>query len=177
MNLAGYYSESISNGEGYRAVIFMSGCPHNCTGCHNKEQQDKNYGEQFTEERQKEIIDEIVNNPIIQGITLSGGEPFTDYNCVGLAKIVAEILEKRPELDVWAYSGYKYEQIRKDFNKNQLLLLTDVLVDGKFVIGKFTPELKFKGSTNQRIIDVKKTLESETIVLWEETSVLKKFKL
>ena len=151
MKIAGFYDESISNGLGWRAVLFVSGCPHHCPGCHNKEAQDFNYGEEFNEE---EILKRIKENSILNGITISGGEPLCKENIPGVLKFIKDVKAIRPEFNVWCYSGYTLDQLidRNDEETNKCLNEIDVLVDGRFVEAKKDPTLKFRGSSNQRIL-------------------------
>ena len=166
MKIAGFYDESISNGLGWRAVLFVSGCPHHCPGCHNKEAQDFNYGEEFNEE---EILKRIKENSILNGITISGGEPLCKENVPGVLKFIKDVKEIRPEFNVWCYSGYTLDQLidRNDEETNKCLNEIDVLVDGKFEEDKKNLSLRFRGSSNQRIIDVQKSLKENKTVLFE----------
>ena len=163
MKIAGFYDESISNGLGWRAVLFVSGCPHHCPGCHNKEAQDFNYGEEFNEE---EILKRIKENSILNGITISGGEPLCKENIPGVLKFIKDVKEIRPEFNVWCYSGYTLDQLidRNDEETNECLNQIDVLVDGKFEEDKKDLNLKFRGSSNQRIIDVPKSLKVHKVI-------------
>lgn len=163
MKIAGFYDESISNGLGWRAVLFVSGCPHHCPGCHNKEAQDFNYGEEFNEE---EILKRIEENSILNGITISGGEPLCKENIPGVLKFIKDVKEIRPEFNVWCYSGYTLDQLidRNDEETNKCLSEIDVLVDGRFVEAKKDPTLKFRGSSNQRILDLKPSLQTHKFI-------------
>lgn len=163
MKIAGFYDESISNGLGWRAVLFVSGCPHHCPGCHNKEAQDFNYGEEFNEE---EILKRIKKNSILNGITISGGEPLCKENIPGVLKFIKDVKEIRPEFNVWCYSGYTLDQLidRNDEETNKCLSEIDVLVDGRFVEAKKDPTLKFRGSSNQRILDLKPSLQTHKFI-------------
>ena len=163
MKIAGFYDESISNGLGWRAVLFVSGCPHHCPGCHNKEAQDFNYGEEFNEE---EILERIKENSILNGITISGGEPLCKENIPGVLKFIKDVKEIRPEFNVWCYSGYTLDQLidRNDEETNECLNQIDVLVDGRFVEAKKDPTLKFRGSSNQRILDLKPSLQTHKFI-------------
>ena len=163
MKMAGFYDESISNGLGWRAVIFVSGCPHHCPGCHNQIAQDYNYGEEFNKQQ---IIERICQNSILKGITISGGEPLCKQNISVVLDFIKEVKKVRPAFNVWCYTGYTIEQLeeRKDKTTNETLENIDVLVDGRFLIEKKNPELKFRGSENQRILDVKKCLQEQKIV-------------
>ncbi|MNW28184.1 Pyruvate formate-lyase 1-activating enzyme [compost metagenome] len=150
MNICGYYPESINEGEGLRAVIFISGCKHKCPGCFNPESWSFEAGEEFTAERQLEIISDVKNNPLLDGITLCGGDPF--FSPIETAAFVRLFRESCPGKTVWAYSGFTYEQIRRSVNMNELLSLCDVLIDGRFVEAQKDLTLAFRGSRNQRII-------------------------
>ena len=163
MKMAGFYDESISNGLGWRAVLFVSGCPHHCPGCHNQVAQDYNYGEEFDE---KSIIERIKNNSILKGITISGGEPLCKENIAGVNKFIENIKKEKPDFDVWCYTGYTLEELksRVDEITNQTLNNIDVLVDGKFIQERKNPEIKFRGSDNQRLLDLKRCLNEDTVV-------------
>ena len=163
MKMAGFYDESMSNGIGWRAVLFVSGCPHNCPGCHNKIAQDYNYGEEFD---QKAIINRIKENSILKGVTISGGEPLCKENIKDVNDFIEALKKEKPELNIWCYSGYTFEELknRKDEITNITLNNIDVLVDGRYVESRKNPEIRFRGSDNQRIIDLRKTLNENKIV-------------
>ena len=162
MNLAGFYDESISNGLGWRAVVFVSGCPHNCKGCQNKIAQNFNYGQKF---EKTELINKIKANSILKGVTISGGEPLCKENVPGVLDFIKTLKQEKPDFNVWCYTGYTMEELiaRNDEELNQALSEIDVLVDGRFVEEKKDPTLKFRGSSNQRIIDVKKSQKEKVI--------------
>ena len=165
MKIAGFYDESISNGLGWRAVLFVSGCPHHCKGCHNKEAQDFNYGTEFNKQ---EILDRINNNSILKGITISGGEPLCMQNQKEVLEFIKDVKKIKPNFNIWCYTGYTMEELieRNDEITNECLNQIDVLVDGKFEEEKKDPTLKFRGSSNQRIIDMKACkLENKIIPL------------
>lgn len=163
MKMAGFYDESISNGLGWRAVLFVSGCPHNCPGCHNKVAQDYNYGQQFNKE---EIINRICENSILKGITISGGEPLCKENISEVLDFIKDVKKVRPNFNVWCYSGYTWEQLkgRNDKVTNETLKEIDVLVDGRFVEEQKKPGLKFRGSANQRILDMQRCLQENKAI-------------
>lgn len=163
MKMAGFYDESISNGLGWRAVLFVSGCPHHCPGCHNEVAQDYNYGEEFKE---NEILERIKNNSILNGITISGGEPLCKENISEVNSFIEKVKKEKPNFNVWCYTGYTLEQLknRNDDVTNQTLNNIDVLVDGKFIQERKNPEIKFRGSDNQRILDLKSSLAEEKII-------------
>lgn len=151
IRVAGIVKESIVDGPGIRFVVFVQGCRHNCKGCHNHETHSYEGGTLITQE---EILEQIKENPLLDGVTFSGGEPFDQ------AKELAELGEKIKDmgLHLITYTGYIYEKIVISENENWLRLfhITDVLVDGPFKITERTLEKRFRGSLNQRIIDVKK---------------------
>lgn len=161
MNTAGFYEESISNGEGFRAVLFVSGCPHKCKGCHNRETWDFSYGEKFIKD---DILNKLRDNFILQGVTVSGGEPLCPENIGEVTDFIKDV--KSLGLDVWCYTGYTLEELleREDVREAQALNYIDVLVDGRFEEDKKIPNLKFRGSANQRIIDVKKSLSQNCVI-------------
>lgn len=149
IRIAGIEEESIVDGPGIRLVIFTQGCKHNCIDCHNPETHSFQGGDLIDI---NQIIQMIKENPLLDGITLSGGEPFEQaYECSLLAKKVRGL-----GLNIVTYSGYTFEELLKAEKFRSLLLETDLLVDGRFEINKKSTLLPFRGSTNQRIIDVKK---------------------
>lgn len=155
--------DSIIDGEGIRTVIWFQGCFHKCPGCHNPETHDLNGGVEYDLE---EIIKQIKALKYQQGITLSGGDPFFQAEpAVKIAKAA-----KEAGLNVWCYTGFTFEEIMNcnDKAKIELLSNVDVLVDGKFILAKKSLACKFRGSTNQRIIDVKKSLDAGKVVLYYE---------
>jgi anaerobic ribonucleoside-triphosphate reductase activating protein len=154
-------TDSIVDGEGVRTVLWTQGCPHNCKGCHNPGTHDFNGGALVDIDY---IIDELKGLKGQDGITLSGGDPMCQpLECLEIAKAVHKM-----GLNVWCYSGFTYEAILRNPNQMKLLKEVDVLVDGKFVLEEKSYDLYFKGSRNQRIIDVKKSLEEEKVVLVEK---------
>lgn len=162
IRIAGYETESIVDGPGIRFVVFTQGCSHNCEGCHNPDTHNFSGGNLVEIDN---IINMIKSNPLLDGITISGGEPFEQPLQAGvLANKV-----KNLGLNVITYTGYTFEEILlkmktfKDYEK--LLLSTDILIDGCFDISKKDLTLPFRGSANQRIIDVRKSLESKAVVL------------
>ncbi len=151
IRIAGIEEESIVDGPGIRFVVFTQGCNHNCLGCHNPETHSFDGGELVDIES---IVNRIKENPLLDGITLSGGEPFEQsVECSILAKEVRGL-----GLNVVTYTGYTFEEILRNKKFRDLLLQTDLLIDGKFDISKKSMMLQFRGSTNQRIIEVKKYL-------------------
>ncbi len=169
MNYANIKFNDIANGEGVRTSLFVSGCTHHCKHCFNKETWDFNYGKPFDETVQNKII-ESLKPAHINGLTLLGGEPMEPANQKGLIDFVKRVKETYPNKTIWCYSGYTYEQLTSPSRAycpwtKDLLKNIDILVDGEFVEEKKDITLRFKGSSNQRIINVKKTMETGTIVL------------
>ena len=155
--------DSIVDGPGLRTVIWTQGCKHACPGCHNPQTHNINGG---FEMKVDDVIEEIRSARLQKGVTLSGGEPF--LQSVALEKIAAE--SKKLGLDIWSYTGFRFEWLIDKRNPSvednlKLLQHIDVLVDGKFMMNKKDYRLKFRGSSNQRIIDVQKSLEEGTVVL------------
>ena len=163
----------VANGVGVRVSIFVSGCTHHCKGCFNPEAWDFNYGSEFGQKQIDEIISDL-DHDYIQGLSLLGGEPFEIENQRGLLPLLREVKKRFPNKDIWAYSGYLFDkQILDDMCKKydetkEMISYIDVLVDGKFEMDKKDPKLLFRGSSNQRVIDVKKSLAKNEIVLHEK---------
>lgn len=173
MNYATIKNCDIANGPGVRISLFVSGCTHRCKGCFNEVAWDFNYGQPFTQET-VEMILEMMAPSYIKGITLLGGEPFEPQNQPALLELVKRIRQKYPDKSIWAFSGYLYE---KDILAGRLgdpaitrafLEHIDVLVDGPFVESLKDLSLRFRGSSNQRLIDVKRSLAQGQTVLWED---------
>ena len=149
MNYLYTYSETIVDGDGIRYSIYLAGCRHRCKGCHNPESWNPCAGQELTQERLDEIIDEINSNPLLDGVTFSGGDPF--YNPQEFGPILKAVRE-RTDGNIWCYTGYTYEQLMANPVCKELLLYIDVLVDGKFEQKNYSPYLEFRGSSNQRIL-------------------------
>lgn len=167
IQIAGIVRDSIVDGPGLRMTIFVQGCQHHCEGCHNPKTHDPNGGKKWRlGDLSLEITKEHRKNPLFSGLTISGGEPFDQakacYHLINVAHMY--------NVDVWVYTGYTYEELRKSTNKYvaAMLVSTDVLVDGPFDISKKSLELKYRGSSNQRLIDVKKSIDAGKVVLWKE---------
>ncbi len=171
MKYAKIKKTDVANGPGVRVSIFVSGCHHHCEGCFNSEAWDFNYGNDFTEDTIQEII-EAMNHDYITGLSLLGGEPFELINQKGLLPLLKKVKEVYPDKTIWAYSGFLYDELKEmDYPETkEILSLIDVLVDGKFVESLKDPNLYFRGSSNQRVIDMKKTLKSKKIVLHEKNA-------
>ncbi len=162
IKISGVVNDSIVDGNGFRFTVFTQGCPHHCSGCHNPQTHDPKGG--FWSDTE-DIMNVIKENPLLDGITLSGGDPFMQpIPCTLLAEESHKL-----GLNVWTFTGYTWEELWAEQDKEKLNLLhhTDILVDGRFLLSERSLELRFKGSRNQRTIDVKKTLEQGNIVLWK----------
>ena len=161
MNYGEIKSCDIANGEGVRVSLFVSGCTHHCKNCFNAETWDFNFGKPFTREIEDKIIEELAPD-YIDGFSLLGGEPFEPLNQKVLLPFLRRIKDKYPQKSVWCYTGYLFDKELKSESRarceytDEMLSLIDVLVDGEFVQELYDISLQFKGSTNQRIIDVKK---------------------
>jgi anaerobic ribonucleoside-triphosphate reductase activating protein len=161
IRLFGIANDSIVDGEGLRMTIFTQGCPHNCPGCHNPDSHSFDGGKEYDTD---EIISMLDSNPLLDGITLSGGEPFIQISaCTEIAKAARE-----RGLNVWCYSGYTYEELVCMVLPWRLLQYVDVLVDGRFDINHRSLDLYFRGSRNQRVIDMRETLKQRKIVLYHD---------
>ena len=159
LRISGIVDESIVDGPGFRLTVFNHGCPNKCDGCHNPETHDPSGGYDIETD---EILNRIDKNPLLDGITLSGGEPLLQAEkLVPLARSV-----KERNLSVVVYSGYIFEEIIKNEQWLKLMRFTDILVDGRFEKDKRSLDLLFRGSSNQRVIDVKKSLESGEVKLY-----------
>ena len=172
MNYATVKYFDIANGLGIRTSLFVSGCTHHCKNCFNSEAWDFNYGQPFDDKIEQDIINSL-KNPFCDGLSLLGGEPFEPSNQKGLLPFLKRAKKEIPNLNIWCYTGYLFdEELLKDSrakteNTLEMLKLIDVLVDGKFVEELKNLNLRFKGSSNQRIIDVKKSLEENKVILYE----------
>lgn len=160
----------IANGEGVRVTLFVSGCTNYCEHCFQPQTWDFDYGQPFTSETEQQLLD-LLAPPYIQGLTLLGGEPFEPENQRVLVPFVRRVRETYPQKTVWAFSGFTLEELRTEGSHprceatDELLSMLDVLVDGRFVEALKDISLRFRGSSNQRLIDMKKTLASGEIVL------------
>ena len=150
------YKETISDGEGFRYSIYLSGCRHCCKGCHNRDSWNSLSGALLTEDWLSQIVKEINSNPLLDGITLSGGDPF--YYPESLL-VFLKILKERTGKNIWCYTGYTYEQLLTKDELKACLGYIDVLVDGRFDQKCYSPSIAFRGSTNQRIIRLEKGLD------------------
>ena len=170
MNYATIKNCDIANGPGVRVSLFVSGCTHRCPGCFNEVAWDFDYGQPFTQETIDSIID-MLRPSYVRGLTLLGGEPFEPQNQEAVVTLLRQIKRELPEKSIWAFSGYLFD---KDIlsgrlgNTDEYLSYLDVLVDGPFVEAKKNLSLRFRGSENQRLIDVPASLAAGEIVLWQD---------
>lgn len=172
MNYCNIKFHAIEDGIGCRTVLFVSGCRHHCKGCFQPQTWNFDYGEPYTDETESVIIDSLADK-YVSGITLLGGEPFEPENQAELRGLVERIKTIYPDKDIWAYSGYTFEELVSDKSSCHtsdtmpMLNCIDVLVDGEFIESRMSKMLPFRGSDNQRIIDVQKSLQNNDIVLSE----------
>lgn len=172
MNYGEIKKNDIANGEGVRVSLFVSGCTHHCPGCFNAVTWDFEYGQEFTEETEDEVL-EALAPAYISGLSLLGGEPFEPQNQRVLVGLLRKVKERYPKKTIWCYSGYLFDQDLKQESRarcevtDEMLAMLDVLVDGRFVERLKDLTLVFRGSSNQRIIDVKKSLETGEVISWE----------
>lgn len=159
MYISGIQYESIVDGYGIRNTIFVSGCLHHCKNCHNPQTWDFKYGYEFTKEKQMEFINICKENPLLDGLTISGGDPL--YSSDDVLKFVELYKENNPNHTIWIYSGFTIEQIIKNKNMFNLIKECDTLVDGLFIEELKDLSLSFKGSSNQRIINIKEYLSNK----------------
>lgn len=165
--IADYKPFNFVDGEGVRNSLYVSGCLFVCEGCFNKAAQNFRYGKPFTPELEEQIIADL-RNDYVQGLTLLGGEPFLNTDvCLQVVRRIRK--EFGTTKDIWSWTGYTFDELLQDSeDKLELLSQIDILVDGRFELSKRDLKLQFRGSSNQRIIDVQKSLESNQVVIWEK---------
>lgn len=169
MNYSGIKYGDMLNGHGVRVSLFVSGCSHKCKGCFNRDTWDPKYGEEFTHKQENEIFEYFKKyHMLLSGLSLLGGDPTYHQNISTLVEFVKKFKKNFPEKDVWLWSGYTWEQIIKDKKKFELISLCDVLIDGRFNIDKKDLNLQWKGSSNQRVIDVKATILEKRIITYDK---------
>ena len=172
MNYADIKTVDIANGKGVRVSLFVSGCNHHCKGCFNPEAWDFNYGKEFTQNEIDKIMSEL-EQPYVSGLSILGGEPLEYNNQKGILPLVKKVKEKFPEKDIWCYTGYTFDRdvISNMFNNweetKELMSYIDVIVDGQFQEDKKNLNLKFRGSSNQRIINVPESLKVHKVIPYE----------
>ena len=170
MNYAAIKNCDIANGPGVRVSLFVSGCTHHCPGCFNEVAWDFNYGQPFTQEIMDRIV-QMLRPDYIRGLTLLGGEPFEPENQGAIVQLLRQVKRELPQKSIWAFSGYLFD---RDILSGRLgdtreyLSYLDVLVDGPFIEAQKNLSLRFRGSENQRLIDVPASLAAGNIVLWQD---------
>ena len=170
MNFCNIKRVDVANGTGIRLTLFVSGCTNHCKGCFQPETWDFNYGQLWTKETEDNLIKEL-SKPHYKGLTLLGGEPFEPQNQVELVKLLRRVRSELPNKDVWCFTGFLYENLVKDdYQKrtdvtDEMLSMIDVLVDGPFIESMKNLNLKFRGSENQRVINLTKTRECGNLTL------------
>lgn len=173
MNYATIKPVDIANGPGVRVSLFVSGCTHRCKGCFNEEAWDFQFGKPFTQEVQEQLLSSLAHD-YIEGLTLLGGEPMEPSNQEALLPFIRAVRERLPQKTIWCFTGYDFEKdilgrmMEASSVTRELIPLFDVMVDGKFVAEKRNLSLKFRGSENQRVLNVKKSLEEKQAVWMEE---------
>ncbi|MQS88808.1 anaerobic ribonucleoside-triphosphate reductase activating protein [Companilactobacillus mishanensis] len=165
--IADYKPFNFVDGEGVRCSLYVSGCLFRCPGCYNVAAQNFHYGKPYTQALEDKIIEDL-SQPYVQGLTLLGGEPFVNTQvCLKLCQRVRS--EFGHDKDIWSWTGYEWDELQKESeDKLELLSLLDILVDGRFLKDKMDLTLQFRGSSNQRIIDVPKSLASDKVVIWDK---------
>ena len=179
MYYCGLKKHDVANGEGLRTTLFVSGCRNRCPGCFQPQTWAFDYGEPFTDKVKDEIIVSL-DNPSVRGLTLLGGEPMEPENQECILPLLREVKHRFPHKTVWLYTGNLYEELIGDHPKHlaitdEILSLVDILVDGRFEQESHRLGLRFRGSENQRIIDLNKTRECGCIVIWDGCSLDKMF--
>lgn len=176
MNYAKINDYDIANGIGVRVSLFVSGCTHHCKGCFNPETWDFCYGQKFTEETEEHIL-HALQPDYIKGLTLLGGEPFEKANQKDLCHLIKRVKQTFPNKNIWCYSGYLFDQdlceggkVFTEYTKDMLKNI-DVLVDGEFVLELKNLKLKFRGSSNQRIIDIQKSIKENKVILIADENI------
>lgn len=173
MKYAAIKNCDIANGNGVRVSLFVSGCRHHCPGCFNSEAWDFNFGKEFTEKEIEDIIEDLKPD-FIQGLSLLGGEPLEIENQKGLLPLLRRVKEVYGDSkDIWCYSGFLFDDeiLGKMYDNEvtkELLSYVDIIVDGKFDLNLKNPSLRFRGSSNQRVIDVKESIKQGKVEIWKE---------
>ena len=176
MNYAQIKNCDVANGPGIRVSLFVSGCTHHCKGCFNSETWDFNYGRAFDDEAENIIIDAL-NSDYIKGMSLLGGEPFEYQNQKALIPFIEKVKQRYPDKSIWCYTGYDFDRDIKgrmlcEYPETKIFLsFIDVIVDGEFIESKKNLSLRFRGSSNQRIIDVKKSMAIGKTVVADEYDI------
>ncbi|MBQ7415495.1 MAG: anaerobic ribonucleoside-triphosphate reductase activating protein [Oscillospiraceae bacterium] len=173
MNYATIKNCDIANGPGVRVSLFVSGCTHRCKGCFNEVAWDFDYGQPFTQDTVEQIL-QLLKPEYVKGLTLLGGEPFEPQNQGAIVELLRQVKAQYPDKSIWAFSGYLFDRdilpgrLGDPAVTREFLRYLDVLVDGPFIEAKKNLSLRFRGSENQRLIDVRASLEQGSVVLWED---------
>ncbi|MBR6106822.1 MAG: anaerobic ribonucleoside-triphosphate reductase activating protein [Oscillospiraceae bacterium] len=172
MNVANIKKTDIADGTGVRVSLFVSGCTHHCKNCFNPETWDFGYGTPYTAQTEQELIDAL-SRPYIRGLTLLGGEPFEPDNQRVLVTLLRRVRKELPQKDIWCYSGYTFEELTGDSRArcevtDEMLSMLDVLVDGEYADELRNLRLRFRGSENQRLLNVPKSLKNGAPVEWRD---------
>lgn len=168
MNYSGIKYNDMINGKGIRVSLFVSGCSHACKGCFNQETWNESYGKEFTEKEQQDIIDYLTKyKGIVSGLSILGGDPTYHKNIKPLICFIIKLKEKCPWINIWIWSGFTWEEILEDDLKLELISLCDVLIDGKFILEQKSLDIKWRGSTNQRVINIQQSLQENRIIIFE----------
>ncbi len=170
MNYADIRPIDVANGPSIRVSLFVSGCTHACPGCFNPEAWDFGYGQPFTKKEEDAILTHLAK-PYVKGLSLLGGEPFHPANQAAVLELVKRVREVYPDKGIWCYTGYLYEDLlagKVGEHSRELLEQLDVLVDGPFVLEQKELSLRFRGSANQRLIDVPASRAAGTVVWWSD---------
>lgn len=177
MNYATIKKLDVANGRGLRVSLFVSGCTHHCKGCFNPETWNFEYGEPFTEDVENQLL-EYLKPDYIQGLSLLGGEPFEPVNQKALLPFIRKVKAMYPNKNIWCYTGYDFEQdiLTEKLGDweitRELLSYIDILIDGEFKLELKNPNLRFRGSANQRVIKVQESMATDTVVLWDDAEGL-----
>ncbi|MQW23217.1 MULTISPECIES: anaerobic ribonucleoside-triphosphate reductase activating protein [unclassified Lactococcus] len=168
--IADYKPFNFVDGEGVRCSLYVSGCLFHCAGCYNQATWSFQYGKPYSQALEDQIMADLAQ-PYVQGLTLLGGEPFLNTGI--LLPLLSRIRRELPEKDIWSWTGYTWEELQLESevvsaDKQEMLRLLDILVDGRFELAKKNLNLQFRGSSNQRIIDVKKSLKAGKAVIWDK---------
>jgi len=165
MNYSGIKYADMINGKGIRVSLFVSGCTHCCKNCFNEETWKETYGKKFSEKEEDEIIEYFKKyGKTIRGLSLLGGDPTYPKNIKPLLKFIKKFKENLPDRDIWIWSGFTWEEILEDENRLSLIKECDILIDGKYMDNLKDLNLKWRGSSNQRVIDIKKSLETNRVI-------------
>ena len=160
-----YYKFDSQNGEGVRCTLFISGCSRCCPECFNKQTWDYKYGKEYTQEFEDQLLKDLAN-PYVKGLSLLGGNPTERKNIQQVIKLCQRVKLELPEKDIWCWTGHTFQELKNNLLQAQCLEYIDVLIDSKFDKSLYSSDLIFRGSSNQKIIDVQSSLKHNQLVLW-----------